>query len=288
MQKGKRKVLILPAPEKAEESWKYTKNIEVLRGKFKNIEFRFNDHLVILHKGIDLRKYDFIWLTSLFKSRGMSRAISIYLDHYQIPHTNIAYGEGSSKLVDLTHFEINNLPIPHTFFQKKSGLLEKVDEIAKLCGFPLIIKAIKGSRGKNCFLINSKSKLIKKLNTLPKSASFVFQKFIPNDFDWGVIVANGEVVSAERSFRSKGKFRNNACHGAREEFENIENVDQIIKSIAIKACKILDLDWARADIVVDKNTNEPFLLEVNRFPGMTVGTTEEKAFHEYLEEKMNL
>jgi len=44
--------------------------------------------------------------------------------------------------------------------------------------------------------------------------------------------------------------------------------------MAIKATKILGLSWARSDIIIDKETGIPYLLEVNRCPGITSGSTE--------------
>jgi len=161
-----------------------------------------------------------------------------------------------------------------------------VDLIEKLCGFPLIIKDTKGSRGRNTFLLNSREELVEIMDRFPANRSFVFQQFIPNDYDWGILVADGKVVSAEKSFRSKGEFRNNACRGAKEVFIHKNKVNKKVKQIAKKACDILNLEWGRADIVVNKNTNKPYLLEVNRFPGMTAGSSEEKAFHIYLESKL--
>lgn len=287
MSSQKKKVLVLPAPEEIEQIRKrFNDNVELVRGYFKDIEFRFNCDLVILHRDTDIRKYDFIWLSSVFNSRDISHAISVYLDHHGVPHTNINSGEGISKLVDITSFELNKIPIPDTFFQKIQGVHEKVDVIEEFCGFPLIIKDTKGSRGRNIFLVNSKQELIRILKDLPEGKGFIFQQFIPNDYDWGILIADGKVVSAEKSFRPEGEFRNNACWGAREIFEDINKVNKEVKQIAQKACNILNLEWGRADIVVDKYTNKPYLLEVNRFPGMTVGSTEEDAFYNYLKKKL--
>ena len=116
---------------------------------------------------------------------------------------------------------------------------------------------------------------------MPKGKRFFFQKFIPNDYDWGILVANGRVVSAEKSYHLKNEFRNNACWGAKEVFVDVNEVNKHLKSIAMNACKILELEWGRADIIIDKSTQKPYLLEVNRLPGMTVGSTEQKAFQEY-------
>jgi hypothetical protein len=287
MKNKKKQVLILPAPQKVEVLKKrFKEDVDIIRGYFKDIEFRFNCNLRILHKGKDIREYDFVWLASHFNSRDISRAISIYLDHHNISHTKINYGEGTSKLIDITRFELNKIPIPDTFFQKKQEIYEKIDAIEELCGYPLIVKDTKGSRGRNSFYVESRDELIEVVSKLPGNKSFIIQQFIPNDYDWGIIVAEGKVVSAEKSYRPKCEFRNNACRGAKEVFTNIKNVSMKVKEIAQKACEVLNLDWARADIVIDKNTSLPYLLEVNRFPGMTTGSTEEQAFFSYLKNKL--
>jgi len=286
MQHTKKRVLILPAPQQIEVIEKQFDDTEIVRGDFRDIEFRFNHKLVILHRGEDIKSYSFVWLSSQFDSRSISRAISLYLDYHDVPHTDVNYGDGTSKLVDLTRFELNDLPLPYTFFQSKRKLKEKIEIICEFCGFPLIVKDTRSSRGHNAFLVKTKEELIKVIQTLPKSKSFVFQEFIPNDYDWGILVAQGQVVSAEKSFRTGSEFRNNACWGAKEVFEDLSNVDDELKNIAKTACKVLNLEWGRADIVIDRQTNKPYLLEVNRFPGMTVGSTDETAFVDYLSQKL--
>ncbi|MFX1537553.1 MAG: hypothetical protein ACFFDI_25405, partial [Promethearchaeota archaeon] len=137
----KKQVLILPAPHKVEVIKRhFEEDAEIVRGEFQHIEFRFNSDLRILHNGKDLREYDFVWLASKFSSRDISRSISIYLDYHKVSHTKIHYGEGTSKLIDMTRFELSKMPIPDTFFQKKHRVYEKIDVIEELCGFPLIIK----------------------------------------------------------------------------------------------------------------------------------------------------
>ncbi|MBN2015226.1 ATP-grasp domain-containing protein [Candidatus Dojkabacteria bacterium] len=280
-------VLILPAPVKIEEIKKdLGENIEIFRGRFSDIEFRFNCELRILHNGRDIKEYDFVWLSSLFGARDISRAISVYLDYHDVPHTKVNYGEGTSKLVDLTWFDLHKLPIPNSFFQNKCNKKEKVDLIADLCGFPVIVKDTQGSRGKNSHLIHSKEELVNILDKLPENKGFIFQQFIPNDYDWGILVSNGEVISAEKSYRSKSEFRNNACWGAKEVFQDIKDVSSEVKRIAVDACRLLDLEWGRADIVIDRVTSKPYLLEMNRFPGMTINSPEVKAFSSFLKNKL--
>jgi glutathione synthase/RimK-type ligase-like ATP-grasp enzyme len=288
MTNNKKQVLTLPSPEKSEEIQKLLgDNICIVKGSFKDTTFQFHQRLSILHKNKNIKDYDFIWLSSTFSSRDISRSISLYLKYHNTPHTDMNYGEGSSKLVDLTHFCLNTIPTPKSFFQKGDGIYHNISLLEKVCGFPLIIKDTKGLRGRNSYLANSKQELKGIINNLPKNKNFIFQQFIPNDYDWGILVAHGKVVSAEKSYRTKEEFRNNACHGAKEIFVDVSKVSKDVTDIALNACKILNLDWGRADIVIDKITNKPYLLEFNRFPGMTSGSTEVKAFGNYIKDKVN-
>lgn len=111
----------------------------------------------------------------------------------------------------------------------------------------------------------------------------MYQQFIPNEYDWGVLVANGKVVAAEKSYPKDGEFRNNACNGAKEVFVDVKDCPDEVKEMATSAAKALDLKWCRSDIVVDKHTGKPYLLEVNRYPGITKGTDELKAVVAHLQ-----
>jgi ribosomal protein L6P/L9E len=78
-----------------------------------------------------------------------------------------------------------------------------------------------------------------------------------------------KVVSGEKSYPSRGEFRNNTCNGAEEHFVDVESIPENIRDIAVRASGLLGLSWSRADIIIDKLTGLPYLLEVNRYPGIT-------------------
>jgi glutathione synthase/RimK-type ligase-like ATP-grasp enzyme len=96
------------------------------------------------------------------------------------------------------------------------------------------------------------------------------------------MVANGVVVAGEKSFCSEGEFRSNPCHGASEQFVAISDIPQEVKAIALQASEKLGLFWSRADIIIDKNTGKPYLLEVNRYPGITAGSHEVTGAYTFL------
>jgi glutathione synthase/RimK-type ligase-like ATP-grasp enzyme len=157
-----------------------------------------------------------------------------------------------------------------------------IDDLESTFAYPIIIKDIKGYRGKNSHLVESRDQLKSVVRELDCGVKVMYQEYIPNDYDWGVLVSNGEVVASEKSYPAKGEFRNNACNGATEVFVDVKTCPEHIRQIALKASRLLNLEWSRSDIVVDKNTGEAKLLEVNRYPGITRGTDEVKAVINFL------
>ena len=102
------------------------------------------------------------------------------------------------------------------------------------------------------------------------------------------MVANGAVVSGEKSYPCQGEFRNNTCNGAQEVFVDPLDIPQAIKEIAIKNSVLLNLSWSRSDIIIDKNTQRPYVLEVNRLPGISAKTSEVEGAYKFLSSQIEL
>ncbi len=279
---GKTDILLLPTIEKFDEIIKgIPTNIKVTKGHYYDLQFCIKDgKSQILSGGKDIKQFSTVWLSSFWEIRDLAYAVSLYLDHFNTPHTFVE--KSTSKVTDVLAFIYGDIRTPNTFFISRNNITDYTDMIEKTCGYPLIIKDIKGSFGKHSAYVKDRKELIKEFSQLPKHRKYMFQKFIPNEYDWGLLVANGEVVSGEKSYPKEGEFRNNAQRGAREVFVEIEDIPKQIKDMAVKASKSLGLIWSRADIIVDKSTNIPYLLEVNRWPGITSGTSEVSAARHFL------
>ncbi len=282
-------VLVLPAIDNIKEIGEKLGGKAILHsGYLSDIEITMiNGEISVYHKGENIKRYDFVWLTSFWPQYDISYALSLCLEELGVEHTEMEVSV--SKLVDFVKFTRSKLPLPRTYFccsknitQQKLGLIENT------CGYPLIVKDTKGSHGENLFLVKDCNELKTAIEKFPKNRDFMLQQFIPNEYDWGVLVAFGKVVSAEKSFPAKGEFRNNRRWGANEVFVKTTDVPDEIARIAIKANEILGLDWARSDIVVDKYTNKAYILETNRFPGTTKGTSEVDAAVEFLIKELKL
>ena len=280
-------ILILPAVKNIEEIAKqFSCPITLTKGSYSNIEFISQDNILsILYKGKDIREFSFVWLSSSWKSRDLAYAVKIYLEKYKIPHSFTE--KSTSKITDHIFFTLNNIPTPNTFFSNHQNKKQFLSRIQEVCGSPIIIKDSKGSRGIRSFLIRSQEELEKILdNTALRNKQYFFQQYIPNDYDWGVLVVNGKVVSGEKSYTKKGEFLNNSAFGSREVFVDVKDIPLPIQKMAIRACSSLDLSWSRADIIIDKNTNTPYLMEVNRFPGLTSKSTEIDGAYTFLSKQI--
>ena len=242
-------------------------------GQYRDISLSFRPGEVrVLHQDIDTRNFSFVWLTSGWNCRDIAYALRLYFEFTKTPHS---YAEkNTSKITDCMVFALHGLPIPDTVYVSRVNFEASMPLIKHVCGYPLIIKDIRGSKGKDSELVTTESDRLKKMASLPKNKRFLLQRFIQNEYDWGIMVVNGEVVSGEKSYPSQGEFRNNTCNGAEEHFAQITDIPQNIQALAIQASGLLGLSWSRADIIIDKFTGLPYLLEVNRYPGITADSTE--------------
>lgn len=239
-----------------------------------------NNKLEIFHKGVDIITYDFVWIRSNWNVRDLGYAVTKYLQAHHVPTTPSE--KTTSKVTDHVLFSLNNINAPNTVHLHVDELKKHLDIIDKVCGYPLIIKDIRGLGGMLSYLVHNSEELIKTVQSLPKHRRYIFQEYIPNDFDWGVMVSKGEVVSGEKSYPAPGEFRNNACHGSREEFVSVSDIPSNVKQMAIDASEALGLEWSRADIIINKKTQAPYILEVNRAPGVTSKSDEVTAAYNHL------
>lgn len=277
-------ILIVPVVENFELARKHLHTAEYDTSYFNNIHFAFTQNgSTVSYKDNDCKNYDFVWLSSYWGTRDLAYGLHLYLKQHNVKHTRT--GRSGSKIVDHMIFSLHNIPCPNTYYINTKRQERFIEELEHTCNYPIIVKDIKGYRGKNTFLAKNREQLGEILKNLDPEIKVLFQEFIPNDYDWGVLVSKGKVVATEKSFPKKGEFRNNACNGASEVFVDVAACPDNVKKIAVDAAKILSLEWCRADIVIDKNTGEAKLLEVNRYPGITKGTDEVTAVIDFLKDR---
>lgn len=268
-----------------EVSRQLNKKVKLIRGHYRNVEIIIstNDIRILIDKK-DIREFDYVWVTGSWSKRDFAHVISLYLTHHNRPHTSVNEGAGTTKLVDMAQFALGGLSQPRSYFCASTEYVRRAEEIATVCKFPVIAKDVRGTFGRKSFLATDLKDLKEKLFAIDEYVDFIFQEYIDNDYDWGVIVGNDTVLSAEKSYRKQDDttFMNHASGGATEVFVPVTEVPNEITKMATKASKILQLNWARSDILVSKKTGLPYLLETNRSPRMTSKSTEVAAFAKYI------
>lgn len=139
--------------------------------------------------------------------------------------------------------------------------------------FPLIIKVLDGSKGKGVVITDSLNSAISTIQALLLSnpKGILIQEFIKNTGDYRVHVVNGKVVaSMKRESGSKEEFRANISLGGKG---HVEELDQEIIDLAIKANKSVNGIWTGVDIIIAEDSKKPYVIEINASPGL-IGITE--------------
>jgi glutathione synthase/RimK-type ligase-like ATP-grasp enzyme len=275
-------LLCLPATKSTRQVVKkFPFPIHLTEGTYLDVALVFYKGAVrVLRRDVDVSDFSFVWLASDWNSRDVAYALRLYFESTDTPHSYVE--KSPSKVTDYMNFALNNLLIPDTVFVSRTNLEKSLPRIKKVCGYPLVIKDVKGSKGKHSQYVASEADLLKKMKDLPKSKKFLFQRYISSEFDWGVMVANGIVVAGEKTYPSGGESGNTIFTRPEEHFIDVADIPMDIKDMAIKASGLLNLSWSRVDIIIDKNTGLPYLLEVNRYPGITSGSSEVAGAYTFL------
>jgi len=179
------------------------------------------------------------------------------------------------KLQTTRALQRNKIPVPKTALVSGE---DDIDKSVKEVGgkFPIVCKFISGTKGIGVFSVDSRPSLVSTLQAmwnLSPSTEIVMQEKIEADYDLRIHVlgtSDGmggreyKVIAAMKRLKIEGDFRTNFSLGG--EIEAVE-LDKKTKKIAIESAKAVGCLWAGVDIIIDKNTGDPYVLEVNSSPG---------------------
>ena len=182
----------------------------------------------------------------------------------------------STKICDdkmSTLLHLNNIvKIPKTISSPLCYLDEldkkKADEFVNYVkdnlSFPMVFKQCYGSLGKQVKLI-SNIKELKETYYSSYMIPHIYEEYLSKHKgnDYRIIVIGNKVIAAMNRINKKD-FRSNIYLGGNG-VDVTNSVSKDIKNIAIKANKILNLDYSGVDIMLDNN-DSPTLLEVNSNP----------------------
>jgi RimK family alpha-L-glutamate ligase len=284
------KLLILGS-SKAEESILIYK--EAKRRNHEAYKYNLDDVILDLKKGdisIKLGKHNLSFFDSII-FRGISK--NIYLAHLIalyfsktkkgfILDKQLVLGKTAGEKL-ITHLKLlsSGLYCPETIFSINNQLIKK-----KRLSLPIIAKDVDGRQGKNLYLLKSKTALNSFLSKTDVGG-YLFQKALSAREDIRVIVIGNQVIGAIKRIAPKGDFRSNIATGGRA--ENYGPISNEIKKVAVKAAKIMNIDFAGVDIMIENG--KPYILEVNRTPQFraflkTTGINPAKPLISFIEKRL--
>ena len=195
----------------------------------------------------------------------------------------------------------NGIPVPKTALLPDD---KTIDKALKQVGgkFPLVVKLLSGTQGIGVSVVDSYSSLksvYQTLRKLDRKAEILIQEMIPSNYDLRihVLAKNGDVsniedsivIGAMRRNKVKKDFRTNFSLGATT--QKVKLTDDIAE-IARKAALAVGCVWCGVDIIIDKKTSKPYVLEVNSSPGIkgiekTTGVSITDQLMTFLQDKKN-
>jgi RimK family alpha-L-glutamate ligase len=192
-----------------------------------------------------------------------------------------SYENCENKYTTYKVLSAENIPTPKTTVMTADDmdrLQKKVNVIGNT--FPIVCKLLDGKKGIGVFIIDSYMSLKSTLETIFKlvpNAEILMQNKIESDYDLRIHVFNKsyarqsnnkdnfEIIGVMRRNKIDGDFRTNfSLGGTIESFELTE--DQ--KKLAIDTACAVKCKWCGVDMIVDKNTGDNYIIEVNASPGV--------------------
>jgi glutathione synthase/RimK-type ligase-like ATP-grasp enzyme len=232
--------------------------------------------IIVKIEGEDIRSFDLVYFRRVgdrFFSLGGT--VAICLKHFGVPFYDTAFedvGPDEDKFTNQTRLALAGLPIVPSFFCWHERIEDNKKYIIQRFGLPLVAKSLGSHRGNGVFLLK-KEEDFGLLNQNDEKSQFLFQKYLPNDMEYRLLVLKDRVAVAEKKIRTDpNEFRSNVALGAKEEFFSVSELSTDVKDMAVLAAKTLKIQTAGVDVLIEKGSNKHWLLEVNRGPGLTYDT----------------
>ncbi|HVV25666.1 MAG TPA: hypothetical protein VHC21_01365 [Candidatus Saccharimonadales bacterium] len=234
---------------------------------------------------VRLQAYDLVIFKGAIAHSYVAGAISRYLKNHRVGFLN-DYGPYRTlnklgQLIDLWSAKLS-LP-PATLYTENHELMAAI--VGQEWNFPIILKAVNGSRGRYNYLIRSSDELTSTLKQHP-GRNFLAQAYIENDCDYRVLIIGEEVLVLRRYGRS-GSHLHNTSQGGRIETLPATRLPAEVVKASKKLAGRLGLEIAGVDVIQDRHTGSYYFLEINSQPA--VGQPEARPLlRKLLQQKINL
>lgn len=254
------------------------KNCKFYVASFEDMEvFLERGKIKLLVEGKPLENWTTIYPRKVGLHRGLAHILAClakekriyFIDKY---HEQSKDSSDTAKIIQMFRLGSAGISIPKTYYATTYSDAQ-IKNAVKYLRLPIVIKECNTSQGAGVFLaktVPALKKIIRKRFARDDRKEIFLQEFIPNSFEYRVLVAGNQIAVVEKKIRQKkGEFRNNVFLGAREEFFPKSAVKKDLLKTALAAAKATAIQVAGVDIVEKKN-GRPVIFEVNACPTFTI------------------
>jgi ribosomal protein S6--L-glutamate ligase len=143
-----------------------------------------------------------------------------------------------------------------------AGSTVRLREVIKRWQKPVVVKATDGRHGTSTFLIKKDVDLDRAL--LGREGSqFLIQEYLPNDGDYRLFLVGYKLIAGFKRQKKEDKLILNRSLGPSV---LLEKIPEDVKVLAEKATRIIGVEVAGIDAVIDERTKKPAIIEVNQSP----------------------
>jgi len=233
-------------------------------------------NLRVLVKGVDISDFGLIYIRRADHSHfSLAASLARCLDKLGVKYFDRSFSEiGASgdKLTSYLKLSVAGIPVPHTIFCMGASVKRYEDYIIDELGFPVVAKELEAQRMMGVYSISNKKQfdeLPKKIGKNNRTAKYLFQKYIPLESEYRLLVLGDEVKIVHTKVpRDYTQLKLNYSNMNQfEEYLKVNSISPEMQEVAVKAAKCLNIQIAGVDLAIEKETGKPFVFEVNRGPG---------------------
>jgi glutathione synthase/RimK-type ligase-like ATP-grasp enzyme len=224
-----------------------------------------------------LTSYDSVYFRYWGQTQGHAIAAARFCKLKGIPFvdTEVLRVGSQNKITQYMNLYEAKVPIPRTLIGKSAQLTARHAQYG--FAFPLVLKAIGGTRGRDNYLARDASQMQQIFSDNPEII-FVMQGFIPNDRDYRVIVMGDKVVAVIERKASGDTHLNNTSQGGSAAMVPIDTLPAAVLAQSVHAAQFFGRQIAGVDMVKSLADGNYYCFEVNRAPQIEQATyPEEKA-----------
>jgi len=263
--------------DRLNDAAKRHQNLRLFRGSLSDLHMSIRGNKLSIVESLtdrDLTSFDLVYFELWYKAQQQALAAARTLSRHQTPYFSKEIHDimPVTKVGELAVLADGSVPLPDTFMSS-SREIKKVFKKNPPIDFPLIVKAADGYGGKNNYLIHDYAAL-KTVLTENKGLTFVVQQFIANDCDYRCVVFGGKIALVLKRSRDANSdtHLNNTSAGAVGEVVSVDTLPKDAQEAVLRAAEILNRsEFAGVDLMLEKTTNRPFILEVNQTPQIEIG-----------------